>query len=94
MRDDGHVHTLTRLTAGADHLRETGLPCIFKVTERNHADAVHLQQEYHGSIVHARAFGAVVGLNLDPPIDCVRWAAWESENALLTWENATCLRSA
>lgn len=35
-----------------------------------------------------------VDLNLDPPIDCVRWAAWESENALLTWENATCLRSA
>ncbi len=34
------------------------------------------------------------GLILDPPIDCVRWAAWESENALLTWENATCLRSA
>ena len=33
-------------------------------------------------------------LSLDPPIDCVRWAAWESENALLTWENATCLRSA
>ena len=33
-------------------------------------------------------------LILDPPIDCVRWAAWESENALLTWENATCLRSA